>query len=221
MTDVDPLIRRELQWMALEVRENSDLVTVIRQRVLRKRIRKITILVAALAALGLLVTAILVLPGAFSKNSGRSNSANTGSVGSLNDNALQPAQIQGLISDYPLTWEESIGDLGAISKPAGVGDTLGGLTAMGLKVSWEHCPSGTCPTTWSLNVKNNTQDIVSAEPALMIYVNHGPLDSTARPVSVVPGATSILVYSFPELKDGLAVGANPSWQWNWFLTVAR
>lgn len=221
MTDVDPLIRRELQWIAMEVRENSDLVALVRRRALRRRIRKIAILVVALATLGLLATAIIVLPGLSSKNSGVSDSGNTGAVGSRDNNALQPAQIQGLISDYPLTWEESIGDLGAISKPAGVGDTLGGLTAVGLKVSWEHCASGTCPTTWILNVKNNTQDIVSAAPALMIYVNHGPLDSTSRPVSVVPGATAILVYSFPELKDGLTVGANPSWQWNWFLTVAR
>lgn len=221
MTDVDPLIRRELQWIAMEVRENSDLVALVQRRALRRRIRKIAILVTALATLGLLATAIIVLTGSSSKNPGVSDSGNTGAVGSRDNNALQPAQIQGLISDYPLTWEESIGDLGAISKPAGVGDTLGGLTAVGLKVSWEHCASGTCPTTWILNVKNNTQDIVSAAPALMIYVNHGPLDSTSRPVSVVPGATAILVYSFPELKDGLTVGANPSWQWNWFLTVAR
>ena len=221
MTDVDPLIRRELQWMAMDVRESDNLVAVIRKRIIRRRMRKITIWVLAFAAFGLLLSAILLLPVALSRNSSGQSLGNTGAVGSHDNNALQPAQIQGLISDYPLTWEESIGDRGAISKPAGVGDTLGGLTAVGLKVSWEHCSSGTCPTTWMLNVKNNTQDIISAAPALMIYVNHGPLDNTSRPVSVVPGATAILVYSFPELKDGLTIGANPSWQWNWFLTEAR
>ncbi|MEI6649726.1 MAG: hypothetical protein WCO08_08835 [Actinomycetes bacterium] len=222
MTDVDPLIRRELQWMALDVLENKNLVVQIQQRVRRRRIRKFAIVAAGVVIAGLVATVVfLLIPHSASSTNGASDAANTSAVGSRNNNALQPAQIQGLISDYPLTWEASIGDLGAISKPAGVGDTLGGLTALGLKVSWERCPSGTCPMTWILKLQNNTQDIVSAAPALMIYVDHGPLDSTSRPVTVMPGATSIVVYSFPEFKEGLTVSANASWQWNWFLTVAR
>jgi hypothetical protein len=222
MTDIDPLIRRELQWMALDVRENKDLVNQILYRVRKRRLRKLAIALSAIFAAGILGAAIYTIAfNTSSKNSSSMATANTGAVGSHDNNALQPAQIQGLISDYPLTWEESIGDLGAISKPAGVGDTLGGLTASGLKVSWEHCPIGTCPTTWILNVRNNTQDIVTAAPALMIYVNHGPLVSTSRPVTVTPGSSAVLVYTFPELKSGLTVDANASWEWNWFLTVPR
>jgi hypothetical protein len=149
------------------------------------------------------------------------DAGNTGATGSRDTNALDAQRIQGLISDYPLTWEQSIGDLGAISKPAGIGDTLGGLTATGLKVQWTRCPAGACPTTWILNVKNNTEDIVSVAPALMIYVDHGPLVSSSRPVTVTSGTTALLVFSFPEFSSGLTVSSNSNWQWNWFLTVPR
>ena len=132
--------------MAMDVRESDNLVAVIRKRIIRRRMRKITIWVLAFAAFGLLLSAILLLPVALSRNSSGQSLGNTGAVGSHDNNALQPAQIQGLISDYPLTWEESIGDLGAISKPAGVGDTLGGLTAVGLKAPREPVQQRGCST---------------------------------------------------------------------------
>ena len=222
MSDIDPLIRRELQWMALGVLENKDLSTIIIAKAKRRRLRRL------LTALGsvLAVTVISVgIYAAFINNSQNvtivGDSANNGATGSTDSAAVAAQQISGLISDYPITWEQSIGDLSAISKAAGLGDTLGGLTATGLKVQWTRCSIGACPTTWILNVKNNTQDIVSAAPALMIYVDHGPLTSSSRPVTVTSGSTALLVFTFPEFAKGLTVSANSTWQWNWFLTVPR
>jgi len=55
----------------------------------------------------------------------------------------------------------------------------------------------------------------------MVYVDHQPLISTSRPLTVFPGAKANLVFSFPELADMKNVGDKASWQWNWFLTAAR
>jgi hypothetical protein len=40
MSDVDPLIKREMQWMALGVLENRDLAPIIIAKVRRQRIRR-------------------------------------------------------------------------------------------------------------------------------------------------------------------------------------
>ena len=222
MSDIDPLIRRELQWMALGVLENKDLSTIIIAKAKRRRLRRILIALGSAAALTVVSVGIYASVFNNSKNvTIVGDAANTGATGSHDAAALAETQIAGLVSDYPLTWEQSIGDLSAISKAAGIGDTLGGLTATGLKVQWTRCDSGTCPTTWILNVKNKTQDIVSVAPALMVYVDHGPLTSSARPVTVTSGSSALLVFTFPEFKQGLTVSANSSWQWNWFLTVPR
>lgn len=222
MSEVDPLIRRELQWMALGVLENKDLATIIVAKGKRRRIRKLLIALGSVLAVTVISTGIYAI---FINNSTSvtivGSAADTGATGSHDSSAIAAQQITGLISDYPITWEQSIGDLGAISKAAGLGDTLSGLTATGLKVQWTRCSSGVCPTTWILNVKNNTQDIVSAAPALMIYVDHGPLTSSSRPVTVTSGSTALLVFTFPEFAKGLTVSANSTWQWNWFLTVPR
>lgn len=218
MSDVDPLIRRELQWMALGVLENRDLSVMVIERV-RKRRRK-RILLTALAIIGtILVSAstYFVIDGIRS-NSQNSDGVNSGAVGSLDGNATDPNKILGIISDYPITWEQSVGDTGAISKAAGLNDTLGGLTAVGLKVSWEQCSSGQCPTTWMLSLSNKTQDLISVSPSLMIFANNNPLVSNTRPTTVIPGQTALLVFTFPEFKEDLAVSRNASWQWNWFLT---
>jgi hypothetical protein len=45
--------------------------------------------------------------------------------------------------------------------------------------------------------------------------------SASRPVSVTPGAISNLVFTFPELAQGVSFDKNATWQWNWFLTVPR
>jgi len=38
-----------------------------------------------------------------------------------------------------------------------------------------------------------------------------------RPVTVVPGDTAILIFTFPEFAD-LTIRRGATWQWNWYLT---
>lgn len=225
MSDVEPLIRRELQWMAHGVLEDKDLASIIIAKSRKRRIRRIMRQV-------LFAVAVSVLSiGAYE---GVSNYLNTGtsdvssevisggnSTTPSENSSSQGAQKSGVISDYPVTWEQSIGDLSAISKAASVGDTLGGLTAQKLTVEWTKCRVGKCPTTWTLAVANKTEDIISVAPSLMVYVDHAPLISSSRPLTVFPGALVNLVFSFPEFADISNVDNTATWQWNWFLTVAR
>lgn len=219
MSDIDPLIRRELQWMALGVLENRDLSTLVIERV-RKRRRKRILIVASMVISSILVASItyLAIDSISQRSPSSSSSISSGAIGSTDENAIDANEIVGVISDYPITWEQSVGDVGAISKAAGLNDTLGGLTAIGLKVSWEQCSSGQCPTMWMLSLKNKTQDLISIAPSLMIFSNNNPLVSNSRPTTVIPGETVLLVFSFPEFTEDLAVPKNASWQWNWFLT---
>jgi hypothetical protein len=136
-------------------------------------------------------------------------------------NAGSQPEIIGLQSDYPVTWEQSVGDLGAISGAGGIGDTLGGLTATGLQISWERCGKGQCPVTWVLSLQNNTQDLISTAPSLGIFTNHTPIVSDSRPTTVLPGGTALLVYTFPEFKDSLETSPRETWQWNWYLAQLR
>jgi hypothetical protein len=221
MSDIDPLIRRELNWMALGVLENRDISELVFARVRRRRIKRAIIAASVAFALIVISAVTYAIVNNSSKNSNLAASVNSGAVGSKDSNALEPSSITGLISDYPLTWEQSVGDLGAISKAAGIGDTLGGLTAQGLKISWQRCSSGQCPITWVLALKNNTEDLVSISPALALFADHSPLVSYARPTTVTPGSTALLVYSFPELKSGMSVAQDSTWQWNWYLTVPK
>ena len=215
MSDVDPLIKREMQWMALGVLENRDLAPIIIAKVRRQRIRRA--LVSVLAVIGVAATSIGIYeviqrpaPIIVASDNGV-NGANAGS---------QP-EIIGLQSDYPVTWEQSVGDLGAISGAGGIGDTLGGLTATGLKISWERCGRGQCPVTWVLSLQNNTQDLISTAPSLGIFTNHTPIVSDSRPTTVLPGGTALLVYTFPEFKDSLETSPRETWQWNWYLAQLR
>ena len=131
MSDVDPLIKRELQWMALGTLENRDLASIVIRKAKRRRIRLLAMILAGILGISLGVFGVFNV---INNKSGTSIfSADTGATGSTDSSAISPAQIRGVITDYPVTWEESIGDLGAISKPGGVGDTIGGLTATGLK----------------------------------------------------------------------------------------
>jgi predicted PurR-regulated permease PerM len=139
MSDIDPLIRRELQWMALGVLENRDLSTLVIDRV-RKRRRKRALIVASMVISSILIASVTYLAiDSITQGSSSASSTSNGAVGSTDENAIDADQIVGVISDYPITWEQSVGDVGAISKAAGLNDTLGGLTAIGLKVSWEQC----------------------------------------------------------------------------------
>ena len=215
MSDVDPLIKREMQWMALGVLENRDLAPIIIAKVRRQRIRRALVAVLGVIAVGATSIGIYEViqrpaPIIVASDNGISGT-NSGS---------QP-EIIGLQSDYPVTWEQSVGDLGAISGAGGIGDTLGGLTATGLQISWERCGKGQCPVTWVLSLQNNTQDLISTAPSLGIFTNHTPIVSDSRPTTVLPGGTALLVYTFPEFKDSLETSPRETWQWNWYLAQLR
>jgi len=215
MSDVDPLIKREMQWMALGVLENRDLAPIIIAKVRRQRIRRALVAVLGIIAVGATSIGIYEViqrpaPIIVASDNGI-NGTNSGS---------QP-EIIGLQSDYPVTWEQSVGDLGAISGAGGIGDTLGGLTATGLQISWERCGKGQCPVTWVLSLQNNTQDLISTAPSLGIFTNHTPIVSDSRPTTVLPGGTALLVYTFPEFKDSLETSPRETWQWNWYLAQLR
>ncbi|CAN2218263.1 hypothetical protein MCEMRE195_01158 [Candidatus Nanopelagicaceae bacterium] len=213
MSDIDPLIKREMQWMALGVYENRDLAPMIIAKVRRRRIRNaIVSIVGVLAIAGVSIGVYEVL---IRKEPVQIVGGVTG-----NNMSNQP-EILGLSSDYPVTWEQSVGDIAAISSAGGLGDTLGGLTAVGLKISWERCGKVQCPITWILSVENQTNDVISTSPSLGIFNGHTPLVSDSRPTTVLPGGRALLVYTFPEFKESLKIAPNATWQWNWYLAQLR
>ena len=215
MSDVDPLIKREMQWMALGVLENRDLAPIIIAKVRRQRIRRALLAVLAVVAIGATSIGIFEF---LQKPAPIVVASDSGVTGT---NADSQPEIIGLQSDYPVTWEQSVGDLGAISGAGGIGDTLGGLTAVGLKISWERCGQGQCPVTWVLSLENRTQDLISTAPSLGLFTNHTPIVSDSRPTTVLPGGTALLVYSFPEFKESLKTSPRETWQWNWYLAQLR
>ncbi|CAB4816035.1 MAG: hypothetical protein F2750_03665 [Actinobacteria bacterium] len=215
MSDVDPLIKREMQWMALGVLENRDLAPIIIAKVRRQRIRRALFAVLAVVAIGATSIGIFEF---LQKPAPIVVASDSGVTGT---NADSQPEIIGLQSDYPVTWEQSVGDLGAISGAGGIGDTLGGLTAVGLKISWERCGQGQCPVTWVLSLENRTQDLISTAPSLGLFTNHTPIVSDSRPTTVLPGGTALLVYSFPEFKESLQTSPRETWQWNWYLAQLR
>lgn len=213
MSDIDPLIKREMQWMAVDLHESRDLAPIIIAKVRRQRIRNAILAVLAVVA----ISAGSI--GIYELIKGSPTTFVSGGV-TGNNIATQP-EITGLSSDYPVTWEQSVGDVAAISSAGGLGDTLGGLTAVGLKISWERCGKEQCPTTWILSVENRTADLVSTSPSLGIFNNHTPLVSDSRPTTVLPGGKALLVFTFPEFKDGLEIPPGVTWQWNWYLAQLR
>lgn len=215
MSDIDPLIKREMNWMALGVLENRDLAPIIIARVRRQRIRRALLSVLAVIAIG----GVSVLGYEIFRDDNQAVIVTEGGV--TGDNSLTAPEIIGVQSDYPVTWEQSIGDFGAISSAGGIGDTLGGLTAVGLKISWERCGKIQCPTTWILSIENRTKDLISTAPSLAIFTQHTPLVSDSRPTTVLPGGKALLVFSFPEFQDNLKVSPRASWQWNWYLAQLR
>ena len=213
MSDIDPLIKREMQWMALGVYENRDLAPIIIAKVRRRRIRNAVISVLGVFAIA--VSSVGIYEGLIRKDPVPLTGGVTG-----NNTSSQP-EILGLTSDYPVTWEQSVGDVSAISSAGGLGDTLGGLTAVGLKISWERCGKVQCPSTWILSVENQTNDVISTSPSLGIFTGHTPLVSDSRPTTVLPGGRALLVYTFPEFKESLKIAPNTTWQWNWYLAQLR
>lgn len=212
MSDIDPLIKREMQWMAVSVNDSRDLAPIIIAKVRRQRIRNLALTIVGAIAISVGSIGIYEF---FKSDPVQVVGGVTG-----NNMSTQP-EIIGLTSDYPVSWEQSVGDVAAISAAGGLGDTLGGLTAVGLKISWERCGKEQCPTSWILSVENNTADLVSTSPSLGIFNNHTPLVSDSRPTTVLPGGKALLVFSFPEFRDGLVIDTGASWQWNWYLAQLR
>lgn len=212
MSEVDPLIKREMQWMAVGVNDSRDLAPIIIRKVRRQRIRRALFAIVAMFAVS--AGSILI----YEKIQREPSPSSPNSTGT---NASNAPEISGLQSDYPVTWEQSVGDVSAISAAGGLGDTLGGLTATGLKITWERCGEQQCPTEWILSVENNTADLVSTSPSLAIFNDHTPLVSNSRPTTVLPGGRALLVFSFPEFTDGLEVAPQATWQWNWYLAQLR
>jgi len=217
MSDIDPLIKREMHWMALGIQENRDLAPVIIARVKRRRIRR-----ALISTLGVVAIAASSI-GFYELVLRDSNSSIVTSeiAGPTGTNAQNLPEIVGLQSDYALTWEQSVGDLSAISAAAGLGDTLGGLTATGLKVSWERCGKVQCPMTWVLSLENQTADLISTAPSLAVFLDNLPLSSASRPTTVLPGGKALLVYTFPEFQESMEFDSSATWQWNWYLSQLR
>jgi hypothetical protein len=216
MSDIDPLIKREMHWMALGIQEDRDLAPVIIARVKRRRIRRalVSILgVVAIAASSIGFYELIIRDWGSSTTS--EVAAPTGT------NAQNQPEIIGLQSDYPIIWEQSVGDLSAISAAAGLGDTLAGLTATGLKVSWERCGKVQCPMTWVLSLENRTADLISTAPSLAVFLDYQPLSSASRPTTVLPGGKALLVYTFPEFQESMEFNPNATWQWNWYLAQLR
>jgi hypothetical protein len=212
MSDIDPLIKREMQWMAVSVNDNRDLAPIIIAKVRRQRIRRA-------------IFSVLLFVGVSAGSIGIYELIQSEPIqvvgGVTGNNAATQPEIKGLSSDYPIEWEQSVGDVAAISAAGGLGDTLGGLTAVGLKISWERCGAAQCPTTWVLSVENNTADLVSTSPSLGIFNNHTPVVSDSRPTTVLPGGKALLVYSFPEFKEDFEISPDVTWQWNWYLAQLR
>jgi hypothetical protein len=215
MSEIDPLIKREIQWMSLGPLENVDLAPIIIARVRRQRIIRALTAVLGVVVIGFASIGIYELVRSNSVVQSSQPSVDTGS------NAITRPEIVGLVSDYPIAWEPSVGDLGAISGAGGLGDTLGGLTAVGLKISWERCGKYQCPITWQLSFENRTKDLISTSPSLAIFSDHSPLVSDTRPTAVLPGGYAELVYTFEEFQYSLIPEAEVEWQWNWYLSQSR
>jgi hypothetical protein len=215
MSEIDPLIKREIQWMSLGTLENVDLAPMIIARVRRQRlIRAITaVLGVVVIAFGSISIYELVRPKPVTQSSGTSID--------IGSSAVTRPEIIGIVSDYPIDWEPSVGDLGAISGAGGLGDTLGGLTAVGLKISWERCGKYQCPITWQISFENRTKDLISTSPSLAIFSDNSPLISDTRPTTVLPGGYAELVYKFEEFQYSLTPESKVEWQWNWYLSNPR
>lgn len=216
MSDIDPLIKREMHWMALGIQENRDIAPVIIARVKRQRIRN-----ALLSILGVFIIAASSIGFYELVIRDWNGSSTVEAAGPTGTNAQNQPEIVGLQSDYPIAWEQSVGDLSAISSAAGIGDTLAGLTATGLKVSWERCGKVQCPMTWVLSLENRTADLISTAPSLAVFLDYLPLSSASRPTTVLPGGKALLVYTFPEFQESMKFDSSATWQWNWYLAQLR
>jgi len=217
MSDIDPLIRREIQWMALGVLENKDLAPLVIAKVRRQRIQRIVLgsLAVVLSVLSIVgITSLL----------DNSSQSTTSSVAT--DSGNRPdSLLTGMQSRYDIGWDASVGVAsGAISKAGGLGDTLGGITATGIKVDWGKCGARPCPTSISLGLENRTSDLVSQTLALGLFIDHAPIFSTSRPVTITAGEATIVTFAFDPSEyaaNGILIQPDNTWQWNWYLATSN
>ena len=98
MSDIDPLIKREIQWMSLGTLENVDLAPVIIARVRRQRILR-----AVAAVIGVFVIGFASI-GIYELVRSGTTVQSTGSIVDPGTNQATLPEIIGLQSDYPVTW---------------------------------------------------------------------------------------------------------------------
>jgi hypothetical protein len=208
MSEIDPLIKRELEWLSVSVSESRDLAPIIIAKVRRQRALR------ALASIGALllvsVLSIVIYEGLKSDPVPTNNAVKT-------DNSTTLPSIVGVESEYDITFEQAVGDDSAISGAVGVGEERGGLYASGLKVEWGKCGSTHCPVKWTLVLENRGRDVVTAKPGISIFIDHQPFTSDYRPTVVLPGESARLIYPFPEFAENTDFTDESTWQWNWYL----
>jgi hypothetical protein len=98
MSDVDPLIKREMQWMALGVYENRDLAPIIIAKVRRQRIRRAIISVVGIFAISAASIGMYEVSKRFTVTTAVSDDS-----GVTGTNAQTQPEIVGLQSDYAVT----------------------------------------------------------------------------------------------------------------------
>lgn len=218
MSEIDPLIRREIQWMALGVLENRDIAPLVIARVRRRRIMRA--IIGAGATLSIVLVTILGVS-VFTNNSSKTSPTSGTIASSSNPETI----LNGLTSRYDIGWDASVGVAsGAISKAGGLGDTLGGLTATGIKVEWGTCGGRPCPVTLTLGVENRTTDIVSQTLAVGLFIDHAPIFSTSRPVTITSGEATVITFTFDPVEykaNDILILPRSTWQWNWYLSTTN
>ena len=98
MSDIDPLIRREINWMALGVLENRDLSQIVFAKVRRRKIKRVIIAVTLVFSLAIVSGLTYAIVKDSSKKTSLAVSVNNGAIGSKDSSALEPSSISGLIS---------------------------------------------------------------------------------------------------------------------------
>ena len=217
MTNVDPLIQRELSSMELGIYANRDLTPLVVARVRRRKIRRAA--VAASVIVGLLLVASLSY-GVVKYVNNHSTSAAAVSNGPVaaKDNGVTADEIKPTISKYKIEFEPNTGDSGAISSAAGLGGTLLSLTAIGVKVDWGTCSNNIpCPSQLTLTLKNGGNEIVPAKIAVSVFLDHTSISYTAKPTSVTAGGTAVIIVPLTEIASTPDLTSAATWQWNWYL----
>ena len=213
MTNVDPLIQRELSSMELGIYANRDLTPLIVAKVRRRRIRRA--IISASIVLGLLLVGSLSY-GVIKYVSNHSFTSST--VITAPAKGVGADQIKPIESKYPIEKEPNTGDSNAISSAAGLGETIFGLTAVAAKVDWKMCVNNVpCPSEISLTLRNPEGTPVGANIAINIFMNHSVVSSSYAPTSVSAGGDSVISVKLDEIKDSDVYPANAIWTWSWFI----